>query len=196
MGIDEEVVLARATAGDDAAMAFLLHRFDQPLLSHIRRRMPARLNSTAAPEDVAQEVRLHACRLIRSFESQGPGSFLRWLQVIANNRILGLLRQFRTRRTYAASSDDYAIEALQQLASHRRTPSGSAAAHEFVQTVESSINRLADDHRRVLTLRFLAGQSVQEVAASMSRTDEAVRMLCSRALKQLRLELVSASRWH
>jgi RNA polymerase sigma-70 factor, ECF subfamily len=54
------------------------------------------------------------------------------------------------------------------------------------------LQQLPEDYRQVIVWRLIEGLSVAEVAGRLDRSEAAVHMLFSRALKQLR-ELMGAS---
>jgi RNA polymerase sigma-70 factor (ECF subfamily) len=195
--MDDQLLIKYAVAGDGAALATLLQDYEPRLMEYANRRVPHEVRSLAAPEDIVQDTCYEACRMIRGFDPRGPNYFYRWLIRIANLRIKAAIQKFRSRRTHAVSAgigdDGSVINALEQLKLYRRTPSGSAAAHEFVLTVERSLERLNRDYRDVIVHRFIEGLSVEETADRMGRDSNKVYVLCSRALGALRLQLASAS---
>ncbi|MBU0754882.1 MAG: sigma-70 family RNA polymerase sigma factor, partial [Planctomycetes bacterium] len=52
--------------------------------------------------------------------------------------------------------------------------------------LNSALNQLSDDHREVISLRYLKQLNVTETAEKMGRSERAVRSLCVRALIHLR----------
>lgn len=197
--VDDGFLCERAAAGDGAALAALLQDYEPRLLEYARRRLPIPVRSLAEPEDIVQETCYEACRLIRGFVPQGPHSFYRWLVRIANFRIRAIIQKCRSRRTYAASAgmdDETAVySALEQLVLYRRTPSASAAMHEFTSRIEQSLDRLIPDYRQVIVYRYLEGLSVDETAQRMNRNSDQIYVLCSRAIGALRSQLATASHY-
>jgi RNA polymerase sigma-70 factor (ECF subfamily) len=58
-----------------------------------------------------------------------------------------------------------------------------------LELLEQAIQRLSEDHRDVILLMKIDGLSAKEVAEQMGRTENAVHLLLSRALKRLAEEL-------
>ena len=54
------------------------------------------------------------------------------------------------------------------------------------QSLEPALARLTPEQREAIELRFIEGMSVAETAATMGRSDEAVKKLQARALANLR----------
>jgi RNA polymerase sigma-70 factor (ECF subfamily) len=196
---DEPFLTKLAAAGDAAALATLLQTYEAGLLEYAKKRLPQRVWHVAGPEDIVQETCYEACRMISGFVSADNKAFYRWLVRIANLRIKATIQKYRGRRTDSISasiSDDASvIGALEQLSLYRRTPSASAAGHEFIFTVERCLEELIPSYRQVISYRFLEGLSVEETAQKMSRDINHVYVLSSRALVAMRERLVSASRF-
>jgi RNA polymerase sigma-70 factor (ECF subfamily) len=63
------------------------------------------------------------------------------------------------------------------------------AAGERAAAVRAAMERLPDDYRQVLTLRYEDDMPFEEVAKRMGRTSNAVRKLWARAVERLEQEL-------
>ena len=74
----------------------------------------------------------------------------------------------------------------QVLADKDTSPSASAARRDLGVVLSDALAELSEDHREVIVLHHLEGLDWDEVARRMARTAGAVRMLWTRALKQLR----------
>ena len=187
--------LMQAIKGDVRALQEVLAAHHSVLLGYVTRHLPPQVRNVADPGDIVQDVCFEACRLIGKFKPDGKDSMFRWLVTIARNRMLDLLRIHAVRNDASAdrTRDDPVTRALAELALYHRTPSRSAASHEFLAAVEQAMCRLPPVHRQVVTLRYIDGLSIADTAAEMDRTPDAVYWLCSRALEAIRLELESAS---
>lgn len=172
------------------------------LLSYVERHFPVVLQPAHQPMDVLQDVYFEAFRRLGEFVPDADDATYRWLVTIARHRICQLLRRRRTLKrggearpaeAWLPTDDDSTADLLSQLATHRRSPSASAAAHELIQVVERSLEGLSEDYREVVRLRHLEGLTVRETALRMGKTERAVEMLCARALAALRSEMRSVS---
>jgi RNA polymerase sigma-70 factor (ECF subfamily) len=90
-GPGESGLLARAAGGDDAAFANLVGPHRRAVFRHCYRM----LGSGADAEDVTQETLERAWRRLGTYDGSGP--FGAWLQRIATNICLDVLRAKRTR---------------------------------------------------------------------------------------------------
>ena len=75
------------------------------------------------------------------------------------------------------------------------SPSGQVARREAQRVVLVALTQLKEDYRLAISLRYLEGRSVAEVAETMQRTERSVHMLCNRALKKLREALGRSSQY-
>ena len=60
---------------------------------------------------------------------------------------------------------------------------------EELRTVMDRLERLSDDRREALIMRFALGMSNREIARALGRTDGATKVLIHRAIKQLEEEM-------
>ena len=190
--------LAPAPAGGEPSPAELMLFTERArLLAYVKRHLPVELQTWVDPNDVVQDTYFEAFRRLAQFQAADENSAYRWLVTIARHRVAELMRMRRTARRGGdaahAAQGDSVVMMLSELASHRRTPSRSAARHEFMAALEQSVGRLPPDLGQALNLRYIHGLSCAEIAEKMGRTERAVHMLCNRALKVVRRELRSVS---
>jgi len=202
--MSEEEFVQRAAAGDEAALRRLLLAHHDQLAATIARQLPDDLRRTISADDVLQEAYLVVFRKIRVFEPGQPGGFHAWLTTIAEHRLADLIKGHRrakrggglTQAELRVGNDDSAvIDMLQMLAANSRTPSRKARMDEAMAAVQAALENLKEDNREALSLRYLEGLSVAEMAERMGRSEGAVHMLCTRGLQSLREELGDLSRF-
>jgi RNA polymerase sigma-70 factor, ECF subfamily len=170
-----ETLWRQAREGDEAAYnrLFALHA-DRALL-FIRARLGPRLRASIDSTDVLQEAYLAAHRGFETFTYVDDGSFFRWLCRIIENRI--------------RDGNDYAGAAKRQAAPLPVSdPTGPVTALDRKLDRErllAALDRLSDDHRAVLLLRYFEGLSSEEAGERLGRSAGAVRKLTARALTEL-----------
>jgi RNA polymerase sigma-70 factor (ECF subfamily) len=98
-----------------------------------------------------------------------------WLYRIAHDRTVDMLRRRRTRTQYPLQNWNGPIEG----------PENQVATQLDCEEVRHTINRLTDDQRMVIQMRFLQEMSVQEVAQVLGRTEGAVKALQHRGIQAL-----------
>ncbi len=129
----------------------------------------ARVGNRADAEDLTQQVALKAIPRLR--QGSAPSAIRGYLFATARS-VLGAFWSTRLGLSEAELREDLA------LATPAFAPSAenAALAHDI-------LGRLSGNYRRVLELRFLHGYSLKEVAAEMSSTVGAVKVMQLRALR-------------
>ncbi len=163
---DEERLLARATAGDEAALAALVRRHQGRVFSiafHV-------LGDPAQAEEVAQDVFLRLFRRLGRID--GPEHLVRWLRQVASRRAIDALRRNRLRAAVP-------LDAVPELAT---TPADPYLAHRLRRLVAA----LPGHQRLALALRYGEGLTPQEMAAVLGLPVNTVKSRLQRALARLR----------
>jgi RNA polymerase sigma-70 factor (subfamily 1) len=189
-----------------AALEQLLRAHRDGLHAFLRRRIPTSLQSLIEPQDVLQDVYLEAFRRLAEFPgTTGNGIAFAWLLAVARNRLINLIAEHGAAKRgggrnamspsqsvsgAAGSEDDVAI-VLEELSVYEKTPSRSALAHEAAAAVERSLERLPDDYRRAIRMRFMDQMPYSEIAVALGRSQRAAEMVCTRAMASLRVEMNS-----
>ncbi len=174
-------IIQQAKKGDTNAFGILYEKFFSPVYRYIF----VRVRSAPEAEDIAQSVFLKAFQNIRHFEERGI-SFLAYLFAGARNGIID-----RSRKRTAESLENVHIEIEADISIHR-----AAEARDEFEQVTKILVRLSEDQQVVLTLRFIEGWDVDEVAKHLRKSPEAVRQIQSRGLRKLREEMQRSSFLH
>jgi RNA polymerase sigma-70 factor (ECF subfamily) len=146
------------------------------------------LRDRHAAEDVTEQVFLRALTALPRFEERGDAttsSFRVWLFQIARNAISNERRRARRR-------PEAPLELAASLAA-RDDPAAAAVSKAEAERVWTALDRLPDDRRRALVLRFVEEMTTSEIAAVLGRTEGAVRVLIHRALRQVATDLRSGA---
>jgi RNA polymerase sigma-70 factor (ECF subfamily) len=164
-------IIARAKAGDAGAFGELYTRYAGLILRYLY----VRVHEQEGAQDLTQEVFVRVIKGIGGFEYRGEKSFLGWLYTIAGNVLIG---QARRKRAISTPLDE-SIEIVD--------PHGQDAVHSIFDRValEQAIAQLTEDQQQVLTLKFFADMTNQEIATVIGRTEGAVKALQHRALHAL-----------
>src|SRR5258705_12153884 len=88
-----DVLVARAQAGDEAALEALYRAFETPVYNLVRRMLRAPEDA----EDVLQETFLEVVRSIKQY--RGEGHLWGWIRQIATSKALMRIRHDRVRET-------------------------------------------------------------------------------------------------
>ena len=129
----------------------------------------ARVGNRADAEDLTQLVALKAIPRLRP---GSPPSAVRGYLFATARSVLGGFWSTRLGLSEAELRDDLVLA----------VPPGPAS-EEGTETVQQILDRLPDNYRRVLELRFLHGYSLKEVAAEMKSTVGAIKVMQLRSLR-------------
>ena len=157
----------------------LLERLRPKLILWCASRMSSALRANREPEDAAQDVLLALSRDFHTYRGPPDRSFFKWVFVIADHTLKDLADHVGAQKR----------KQIEPTVGTQTTPSQAAMRIESIVRLRDAISRLPDDYRTVVALYKLESRDVAEVAQIMGRTENAVRVLYCRALKELRSSL-------
>jgi RNA polymerase sigma factor (sigma-70 family) len=166
--------IARAREGDSGAFGVLVTRYEE---AAFRAAYLVTRNADDAA-DMAQEAFVRAHAQLRTFRQEEP--FRPWLLRIVTNLALNQRRAFGRRIGL--------LERAGRLLSRDDVPPPETlvAADEESRTVWEAINRLGDDDRLILYLRYFLELSEAEMARVIDKAPGTVKSRLSRASGRLR----------
>lgn len=190
---ESESLLEQAADGDSSAAQrlFALHR--RRLRAMIALRLDRRLSARVDPSDVLQETLAEAHQKLPEYLRTQPIPFYPWLRQIAWEKIVQLHRQHllaqaravtREEQGSPALPDQSALDLGRRLIARGSSPSQQMLQRELRSRVHAALGRLEPRDREVLVLRFLEQLSLEEAAATLDLSAEAVRSRQRRALKR------------
>jgi RNA polymerase sigma-70 factor (ECF subfamily) len=149
--IREQLLVVRAQNRDERAFHELVTRYERRILYYIHRL----LGRDADLADVMQEIWIRV--FLRITTLRAPEAFRVWLYKIAHHVAVNHLRK-NIRREIASLEDTHAAESA-----------GLSDWNEYellenAELVHKTLERLSLAHREVLTLRFLEGLDLSEIA--------------------------------
>ena len=124
-----------------------------------------------------QETIARALESVARFQWQGKESFRRWVQGIAENVVREAARKHRW---------DTGLEIVRDQPAETESPSRLAMRDERFERLQNALDGLSEDHRQVILLARIEGVGIEEIAARMNRSTNAVRTLLFRAMKELK----------
>jgi len=203
MQAEVSALVEAAIAGERVALERLLLAHYDELAVHITAKLPARLQATQAVEDILQITFCQAFRDIAGFEPREGPTFGAWLAKIANNRLLDAIKQHDgpkrggdwQRISENVRDESRILSLLDWIAAAEPSPSSIVARDEALQALHVALASLAPDERDAIRLRLLEGKSLEETAAVLGRTPDAVRGLVHRGKEHLQAAMGRASHW-
>lgn len=172
---DVAELVRRAQLGDREAFGGIYDRYVNEIFGFVMNRV--RQRETA--EDLTGDVFMRAFKRLPDFEWQGV-DIGAWIMTIARNRVTDHFRAFSTR--LERTSDD-----VRQDVEVRGTdaPERIAEGRELARRLGRALERLSEEHREIIELRFVHELSLAEAAHVIGRTVGATKSLQFRALKAL-----------
>mgnify|MGYP001590790702 CR=1 FL=1 len=179
----------------------LLRSHAANLDAFVNNRIPEKLRSKFSADDVLQEAWVAAFQNCQFLADMPADRFLRWLQYVSKRILISHIR-FHTamkrqrigRATYEkADLSTSLVDLFQVVRGADRTPSSLAAQNELAGEVRHALDRLPELSRQVLWMHHIEGVELDEMAARLERTPDAIRGLIFRARKQLADKLSSSS---
>ena len=168
----EERLLIEAAQKDPSRFAELYEQHFHRVYAYVARRVRDR----AEVQDLTAQVFHRALANLGKFKWKGS-PFAAWLYRIASNAIADQAKQ-----KMRESSD-------------QPNPSSQSSAAPDLEAVErcarlfSAVDKLPEDQRRVIVMRFADEKSIREIADELGRSEGAVKQLQFRAVENLRNRL-------
>jgi RNA polymerase sigma-70 factor, ECF subfamily len=169
-GPSDVALVAAACAGDAAAFADLVTRYERPVY-HLAYRT---LRDAEEAKDITQESFLRAYRSLRSFRP--TAKFSTWLFAIAYHACCDRLKRLRR----------FTDDELPEPADASPGPEHRVIALDEAQRLRDAIARLPEKYRTVITLYHLQGHQYEEIAKVLDLPMGTVKTHLFRAKEQLR----------
>jgi RNA polymerase sigma-70 factor (ECF subfamily) len=187
-----EMLVARARAGDEAARGRLLELYRNYLRLVARTLVSQPLQARLDASDLVQETFLKAYREFACFLGTTEHELVAWLRQILVRTVADQVKRHRAKgRDYRRDEPleamlDRSSAAIQEcLAARLQSPSTHAIRREQAVLLADALETLPPDYREVFVLRILEHVPVEEIAARMGRSVNAVRKLWTRAMLAL-----------
>ena len=174
--LNEEYLVQQAVNGNQSAFTQLYdEHFDR-----IYRYVYFRVNSRAEAEDLTQEVFIKALGAIGSYK-QRKVPFASWLFRIAHNQIIDYVRKQSKQKR--ASLDEAAEVSVED-------PVTMAEQKFEIDELTAAVKKLPSAQQEVISLRFIAGLPIAEVAKTLGKSEGTVKALQFNGTASLRKILI------
>jgi RNA polymerase sigma-70 factor, ECF subfamily len=171
---NEDELLANAVHYDEAALGELYDRYEAKIYSYIFRRT----GEQALAEDLTAQVFLKMLEAIQQGKAW-HSSFSGWLYRIAHNLVIDHYRN-RGRQGHVELDETEVSRAPEH------NPVLTAEMNLDAERLRAAVRRLTDEQAEVISLRFLEGYSILEVAEMMDKSEGSIKALQYRAVATLR----------
>ena len=171
-------LVARARAGDMAAMEALLQRCLPPLKRWAHGRLPAAARGRLDTGDLVQEAALHVLGNLGTFEPRHVGAMQAYLRQSVINRICDEVRRLGRQPPPLELPDDHPCD--------QTSPEEKAIRAEAYEHYREAVTRLTPKDRALIVARIEMQWSLAEIAHRYGMpTVDAARMAVNRAVKRL-----------
>src|SRR5262245_30889414 len=185
--------LPAARAGSNEALGQALEACRHYLLHLAERELDPALRAKGGASDLVQQTFLEAQRDFGRFQGSSAEQLRAWLRQVLRNNLASFARQFRETQKRQAGREVALPQSTSSgpagLTTDTPTPSRHAIADEDAAALQAALERLPDDYRQVITLRYDEDRPFGEIAQIMQRSPNAVRKLWARAVEQLQREM-------
>jgi RNA polymerase sigma-70 factor (ECF subfamily) len=179
--VTESALVERAAARDPDAIAKLYDFYAPKIQSFIYHRT----SDPVVAEDLTAQVFLRVLEAMRMGKAWHT-SFSGWIYRIAHNLIVDYYRK----KSQAAYTN---LDDAPHIPSGDGDPYRTTAQKMDRDALLRAINQLTEEQAQVISLRFLEGYSIAEVARIMNKTEGAIKALQFRGMATLRRILEQAS---
>ena len=184
---EEAAIVAELKAGSEAAYAWLVGEFQQPVYGLVYRVV----NDPADAADTTQDVFLKVFRGMKHFH--GESSLKTWIYRIALHEAANRRRWWFRHKAKETSiepeteSNGTADSAIQMaLTDHGDSPFESVAHHEVQRRVAEELRKVPEPYRTTLILRDLEEMSYEEIAEVLEVSLGTVKSRLTRGRDALR----------
>jgi RNA polymerase sigma-70 factor, ECF subfamily len=188
---EEAAIVAELKAGSEAAYAWLIGEFQQPVYGLVYRVV----NDAADAADTTQDVFLKVFRGMKHFH--GESSLKTWIYRIALHEAANRRRWWFRHKSKETSIEpaepegSSVTENAMQLAltDHAESPFEKVAHHEVQARVEQELRKVPEPYRTTLVLRDLEEMSYEEIAEVLEVSLGTVKSRLTRGREALRQRL-------
>lgn len=196
-------LVRRARCGDKSAEQELLVRHRGQLRRMISVFLDPRVAKRVDPSDVLQETFIDVARRLPDFQDDMPGGFYAWMRQIAKDRIIDMhrkhihsgkrsvSREMEEPSCFSAASAQVLAE---RLVSNASSPTKQAERTERRAQIQAALQRVSEDYRELLMMRYVEQLSTREIAGLLAITESAVKSRLWRALERMKHLLATNER--
>ena len=167
------VAIAKAKRGDRDAFGKLYISYLPGIYRYIFFRVGQRREDA---EDLSQTTLIRAWEAIGTYSIR-KASFRVWLYAIAHNVLIDHYREQNRHGT---------AELTTSVVDNGTSPEEELVTNDVTREVRMALEKLSDDHKQVVILRYIEDLSYSEIAKITGKREDAMRALHHRALLALK----------
>jgi RNA polymerase sigma-70 factor, ECF subfamily len=165
-------IIKQAQQGDADQIAALYETYHVKIFRYLY----YRVGDKETAEDLTSEVFIRMLRFLGGFQPPGA-SFQAWLFQIARNICNDHFRKLKSQQVVPLEEN----VGDEKLSVHDTAERVLNSAH-----LKQALDKLSEDQRDVIIMRFIADMSIAEAAQSLNKTEDSIKGLQRRALLSLK----------
>lgn len=154
---DDQFLVGRYLAGDEAAFETLLRRHKDRVFGYIR----MMVKDSQLAEDIFQDVFIKAVTTMKRGSYNEEGKFLPWILRIAHNQVIDTFRRNKRYPTVDGGED---FDIFNVIRDDEKNIDQVLIEDQIHSDVKKLIDFLPDEQKVVLRMRLYSGMSFQEIA--------------------------------
>jgi len=177
----EQELIQRVAAGDEAAFEVLYERYF-PRVFHF---LAKRLGNRADAEEATQEAFINIFSSIESF--RGESAFAAWVLGVTRRTLAGRFKKKRHATVPLEGREEPdSIDLLRSALQREPTPLEYYECGERLSQLDDTVrNGLSEVQRKLFVLHHLHHHSIQDIARTLHKSEDAVKSNLYRARKLL-----------
>ena len=176
---NDQFLVASSIAGDEQAFGKLYDKY----VDEIYRFVVMRVRSSHEAQDLVAEVFLKTWQYISSQKNQIK-DFRAFLYRIARNLVIDYYRA--SKKEYTTFEEGQ----LEKIIDSGIDLESDAQNKDDLRIIFSVMDQLPEDHRELLSLRYIQDLSIKEIAEIQGKKSGTVRVALHRAIKQVKTLIV------
>jgi RNA polymerase sigma-70 factor (ECF subfamily) len=169
---DIDLLIKGAVGGDAHAFGRLYDMYVDRVYRHVY----YRVGNTEDSEDLTQQVFIRAWQAIGRYKKTSS-PFVAWLMRISHNLVIDFYRSKKDKVYLGSETVDNKSDS---------NPERAAEINFHQQQLRRAILQLPGEQQQVILMSFIEGFPCAEIAASLGKTEGAIRVIQHRALKKMR----------
>lgn len=157
---------------NDSALRELIHRYEKKLHNFIFKK----LRNREVAQEIVQDVFIELFEALRGYKKNA--SLQTYLFTIANYKAIDYIRKQKIKRVLFSAIPPFILERIKTI-----LIDDELEKNELSQRIESVIQKLPNDYRVVIRLKYIEGYQVDRIAKEMSLSFKATESLLYRARK-------------
>jgi RNA polymerase sigma-70 factor (ECF subfamily) len=176
----DEQLVAAICSGEEAAFRTLYDRYFPRVYNFVQRR----LRNRADTEETVQEVFFNLFASIDSF--RGESAFAAWVFGLTRRTIAGRFKKKQHAMVPLGDEDPESVDLLSPTVRREPNPLEAYECNERLARMDAVVEQeLSDEQWSLFRLHHLQNHSIQDIARSMRKSEDAVKSHLYRARKLL-----------